>query len=872
MAQPIHYANVKHRTCQTDGGQRRSPVAGPSYESDMELLDKTTGNILHRKHTDGTQVIYNEIFSADPDCKYADKSIPVQSRRTELWNDLYAENKTDKERISAYGEIAIPNNITDEEMVILAQRLGEYFSTTFKRPVDLSVHKKRGNNHIHFSMPEREYKKGKWLQKRKKYYKDMDGNLIYDKVYKDEKGWDIRKPKINKKLVPKGADPYERDPKTGDFLYQKIGERNKKQWEDDTRTGKFLEKEELSQIHNGIDDVVNQFLQERGYNVTVKRNRPEVTKILNDYGIKQIRIPTTDYKLNTSAVQEVQKKNERNRVLQQAIEANFDNTEKAERDIIIAKEEEVKAETVAELLTDKRKTAEQNLSSIEKEYQDAVIDYVENELQPEEIFVNDYMQSHQIAMDFKDKQCDAASQILADGINTINQDIKKLAESETRSDREEARLTLLQKNKLSWESSLDSVTLIRKRNNKNNIRSGYKSQWNGLTGWKRAGYIYHHVGTDAGFLYRDYLIFKGEIQSEKNPDLSVPKNITFEDATANIIKGKSVPGMKSRFDNSLTAEQNLQQEADAVLSRWKQNAESELHTPPSSTDFEFLTVTGTAPVRIQQMAEKAESYSFYRAVPTDYHPEQDYQQYEIRIKEIEEAERAVEEKRKQEAERLSAIAKQNAIQKYEEWLKKEKQLMVAIQNNVSDAKSLYLQTVTGNAVDSRMKSWNEYDSARKSVERLETRYDDIRYEEQEKADKSSFWNRYEPNQYRIDSAYADWQRAKRKFDDTYAFRIPEKPDIEAVWSEEWKIAEKHFGNMSVSDVVKAYKENGIDTKKLESDYQALIRHRKNRPVNPGAPADGIQQNTNQPQKETHGQQDEKTIEKDRKGRKPYTGR
>lgn len=159
MKQPIHYANVKHRTCSTAKGQRRSPVIGPAYESNMPLLDRTTGRMLYRKHTDGTDVIYNEIFSADPNCKYGHKSVSVQSRRTELWNDLYAENKNDKEKIAAYGEIAIPNNISNEEMIELAQRLGNYFSTTFKRPVDLSIHKKTGKQPYSFFVT------GKGIQK-----------------------------------------------------------------------------------------------------------------------------------------------------------------------------------------------------------------------------------------------------------------------------------------------------------------------------------------------------------------------------------------------------------------------------------------------------------------------------------------------------------------------------------------------------------------------------------------------------------------------------------------------------------------------------------------------------------------------------------
>lgn len=637
MKQPIHYANVKHRTCSTAKGQRRSPVIGPAYESNMPLLDRTTGRMLYRKHTDGTDVIYNEIFSADPNCKYGHKSVSVQSRRTELWNDLYAENKNDKEKIAAYGEIAIPNNISNEEMIELAQRLGNYFSTTFKRPVDLSIHKKPGNNHIHFSLPEREYKNGKWMQKRKKIFKDMNGNLIYNKIYKDERGWDIRRPQIDEALVPDGADPYERNPINGNYLYQKLEERNKKKWDNDTRTGKFLEPEELSKMHNDIDDVVNIFLHEQGYNVTVKRNRPEIKKILNEHKIKQIRIPTTDYKMHSPVVEEIRKKNERNKMLTRALEYNFNKEEKAEFARQLAEQEELNADMLVAFEKEERQAEETNLAKAKKEYQDAVKDYVENELHPEEVYIADYMQPYRQAVNFKKKQCDAASKVLTEGIDAFNQDITKLAESENRSVREEARLELLKKNKTSWESSLESVTQIQNLNNENKIRAVLHNQWNGLAGWKRVAYIYNHVSKDAGLLYRDYLITKNEIQPEKNPDLSIPKNITLDDALTSIINGKSTPNIKSKFDNTITATQNIQIAADAVLARWQQNTKTELHTPPEPSDFEFLTAAATAPVRIQQINENKTEYNIYKAVPKNYNPAQDYQEYQANIKNIEDA-------------------------------------------------------------------------------------------------------------------------------------------------------------------------------------------------------------------------------------------
>ena len=637
MPQPIHYANVKHRTCQTATGQRRSPVTGPSYESDTELLDRTTGRTLHRKHTDGTEVTYNDIFSSDPDCKYGDTSIPVQERRTDLWNDLYAENKQNKERIAAYGEVAIPNNITDEEMRELAKRLGQYFCTTFKRPVDISLHTKPGNNHIHFSIPEREYKKGKWMPKRKKYYKDMDGNLIKDKIYKDANGWDIRKPKINKKLVPKGADPYARDPETGDYLYQNLGELNKKQWEEDTREGKFLEKEELSDMHNGIDNVVNTFLQEQGYNITVKRHRPEVTKMMKDLNIKQIRIATTDYKTNHVVIEEINKKNEYRRTLVNAIEENLEKMEKAEQDIILAQDEKTKAEALANLYTDDRKAKEKKLASTVKEYQEAVKNYVENELHPEEIYVSESIQPYQDTLNFKEKQCAAADEVIASGIIKTDTLIAELQQKE-RTEQENNKLQFLQDNKVSFVAVSEEVSRIRKQDKSAEMRIFFRNRWNGLTGWQRANYIYTTVNKDAGIIYRDYMLATGEIKPAKNPDVSLPVKVSCEAALSNVINGKGVPGIKSKFNKNLSATQNAENATAETLKRWTDNVNQEIPLPPDASDFEFLTLATTLPDRISDMEQRKKTFPIHRPQITDYQPEKSQERYLTRKIEIEQAE------------------------------------------------------------------------------------------------------------------------------------------------------------------------------------------------------------------------------------------
>lgn len=806
MKQPIHYCKVKHRTCATETGRRRSPVYGPSYEADMELLDAVSGRTIYRPHRDGTAVIYSEIFSADKDCQYADKTVSLQLRRAALWNDLYRENKNNKERIAAYGEIAIPNNISDEEMIALAKRLGQYFAATYKRPCDLSIHKKKGNNHIHFSLPEREYKNGKWMAKRKKYYKDMDGNLIRNKIYKDTKGWDLRKPKINRKLVPKGADPYERNPETGDYLYQKLGERNKKQWEEDTREGKFLEPEELSALHNKIDETVNQFLKEQGYNVTVKRNRPEVTKLLKDLGIGQIRIPTRDYKTNSPAVSEIQQKNERNRLLQQALEDNIDKAEQAEIDLFIAEDEESKADALVSLYTGERQKEQKTYSISDKEYQDAVKDYVENELKPEEAYISDNMQPYQEAISYKEKQCDAANKILIFGIRETEKEIALLEKQENRTERENNRLNFFRKNKTSYESAIKEVARIRKLNRTEEMQAFHKNTWRGLSGWKRANYIYKNVGRDEGFMYRDYMLYTGEIKPVNKPDTILPKRITFEAALSSVINGKAVPGIKKQTDTTLTAEQNAQIAASASLERWRNNADTDLHLPPASSDFEFLTLANTVPERIRELNSNPNNLHFFKVQLQNYNPENDMQTFQAEDDRL----AAIEAKRK-----AWSFKKLSLLQKVE--TDKFNKLLVAVKASAYEYDLNYAT-----------QEWEQFEKAEKPYLASLRAYEDFKeseYAEKEKYENKFFsFHEYIPDEREI----ARLRRIAEKLLETlkesypdYPYNCPKEPSPYHI---KYNI-DMEFKEVTHDALIKAAEELRID-KKIILEYKVAAADKR----------------------------------------------
>ena len=356
--QPLHFLKLEHQTSKTNKDYRRSPVRGPSYDANLELEDETTGKTIYRKHTDDTSVIYNEVFSNDKKTMYGDKSIPVKDRIQKLWNDMYKSNANDNERVRASGQIGLPYFLTQEQAIELTKKLGEFFCTRFNRPCQLSIHwkserkpDKELNHHIHISLTERELVNGKFQNKRKKFYKDLDGNLIYDKKYKNENGWDIRKPIIDSELVKaeedrrkkagikEEVDPYQRNTETGDYIFQKLDKQNRKQWDSDTHQGKWLEKNDLSQLHDEVDKIVNDYLKELGYEVTVKRTDKRIIKLIKENNLKnlrQIRVPERDYKTNSDYKKEIDAENSRRKYIQEKLEQNFASEDFYREEIKIA--------------------------------------------------------------------------------------------------------------------------------------------------------------------------------------------------------------------------------------------------------------------------------------------------------------------------------------------------------------------------------------------------------------------------------------------------------------------------------------------------------------------------------------------------------
>ena len=308
----IHFlSKPKHVKCLSADGRRLSPVRTLTYDSGLVLYDRLKGKNYVQLHTDGTQILYSDIFNYC-DCRYTDQSIPVEERISNLANDLYDENKQPGERLIVRFHFALPTNLTDDQLIELTAKIGKEFSQNYSRPIVMCIHKKEGNGtknyHCHISLPERVLDpSGKWKTKRSKIYFDTRGNHIYNKEYYDNvTGWDIRRPTIDLSLVPRDANGnlikneiYARNSVTGHYLYQKRAERGKRIWDCDTHHGKWLESKDLIKMHDDLDICMNEFFVENSIDDHVIRRERAVTKMLKDAGMRYEKIgpnPTPEHR------------------------------------------------------------------------------------------------------------------------------------------------------------------------------------------------------------------------------------------------------------------------------------------------------------------------------------------------------------------------------------------------------------------------------------------------------------------------------------------------------------------------------------------------------------------------------------------------
>lgn len=162
---------------QKSRGKGQSVVASAAYISGEKLHDNYYGEDPDYRKKGG--VLYSEIFLPE--------NVPKKfSDRETLWNEVEKNEKHPKAQLAYSFDIALQNELSDEENISLAKQFVEENFVSKGMIVDMAVHKpdkgKGGipNPHFHVLSPIRPITSdGKWgAKQRREYVLDDDGNRI----------------------------------------------------------------------------------------------------------------------------------------------------------------------------------------------------------------------------------------------------------------------------------------------------------------------------------------------------------------------------------------------------------------------------------------------------------------------------------------------------------------------------------------------------------------------------------------------------------------------------------------------------------------------------------------------------------------------
>jgi hypothetical protein len=654
----IHYlSKAKHITCSAKDGKRLSPVRSLAYDSGLALHDRERDKDFSQKHNDGTEIISTEICNYQ-DCKYTDKSVPIEKRLSDIANDLYDQNRSLKERLLVKFVFALPSGLNDKQLIFLTRKIGEIYSQQFNRPIILAIHKKRRNGvlncHCHMSIPERALDKDdNWKQKRTKIYMDTNGNLIRDKQYYDaDTGWDIRRPIIDMSLVPrdkagkiKEDEIYARDPVTGNYLYQQREARNRRKWDCKTHMGKWLENNDIVQMHDNLDFAMNEFFRENNIDDRVVRRDNEATSLVKKAGIRYAKIGP-----NASAVH-------KNKVLRN--NARYNAYADAIEEVLI-KERALSAEAEFAEDMDRRSTRTINTLHVQEmqlqekltkmETENPIPAYVNNVLRPQKIFTNEAVDRYNNYLSMKRKIAQPLLDSLDLGVQATQSAIAGINGNADATERDMARAKFLSKNVSLMIRLRGAVYGIAQTDFGKKVRSNATRKWNRLSVRARCHYIKSRCGDEDALIYQEHHKLTGKTSDDEK---SVPEPI-------------HVPDMEK-----------LEKRCLAVANAWSSTVRSGNHIPPADIGIlsEILsaeaTITETMPEEIFALPDGKEYASATEANRREYEAElaeitqREAEAERIRLEEErrrqEEAERKcrLEEQRRQE----QILAEQERIRK-----------------------------------------------------------------------------------------------------------------------------------------------------------------------------------------------------------------
>ena len=409
-----------------------SIVASSSYMARKKMKDKL--------ETDPNKQI-KKSFSTTKDHRLTlmmlPSGAPLEYNNPETcWNDL---NAVEQDRLAVRFLLPLPKELSKEQGIELAKEWAYQEFVAKGLVVQLSFHEEKygnGNFHCHGLGSYRQLVNGEWAEvKSHKAYVDENGELL-------EK---VDTPKL----------------KNGKLQYNKDGSiKTVKGWQQlqyDVKTGKPLLHEDGTPV---LKDIRIPLLNPDGTQQTTKNGK------YRKLAWKERKIQITDLERKTAAAearklwQDVQNAyfrkhnildNEGNILqvdLRSYAEQNKDRPadeqlEPTKHHGIGPAAELIKEENraIMERRRDKEtvKKLEANISKNEK----TVADYVEKTIQPENLFVSDYMQPLHEAHNYKNEKCDTAHDIAITGYNEAGKDIAALQKKETLSDREQAKLEFL---------------------------------------------------------------------------------------------------------------------------------------------------------------------------------------------------------------------------------------------------------------------------------------------------------------------------------------------------------------------------------------------------------------------------------------------
>ena len=585
----IHYlSKAKHITCSAKDGKRLSPVRSLAYDSGLALHDRERDKDFSQKHNDGTEIISTEICNYQ-DCKYTDKSVPIEKRLSDIANDLYDQNRSLKERLLVKFVFALPSNLNDKQLIALTRKIGEIYSQQFNRPIILAIHKKHKdgalNCHCHMSIPERALDKdNQWKQKRNKIYLDANGNLIRNKQYYDaDTGWDIRRPIIDMSLVPRDKDGkikedeiYARDPVTGNYLYQQRESGNRRKWDCKTHEGKWLENNDIVQMHDNLDFAMNEFFRENNIDDRVVRRDKEATSLLKKAGIRYAKIgpnASEEYK------NKVLRTNARYNAYADAIEDALVKERTLSAEAELAEYMGKQSTRTINNLHAKKERLQGQLAQMETE--NPIPAYVNNVLRPRNVFADEAVAEYRKYQSVKRKIAQPLLDSLDLGVRSAQSEILGINNNADATKRDRARAKFLEKNVSIMKGLRSAVSDLSQTDFGKKARSNALAKWHRLSKWARYYYVKSRCGKKDTRIYQAYLQLGSNLLP--NEKKSVPEPLPLPDT------------------------KTLKTKSKIVANAWSKSTQSADHTPP--TDITILselvsaeaTITETMPEEIITM-------------------------------------------------------------------------------------------------------------------------------------------------------------------------------------------------------------------------------------------------------------------------------